>query len=44
MCPKEAIEGEKKVPHKVDPEKCIGCGLCTEKCKMDAIHLVPVKK
>lgn len=24
----------------VDPNKCIGCGLCTTKCKFDAIHLV----
>ncbi len=23
----------------VDPNKCIGCGLCTTKCKFDAIHL-----
>jgi len=24
----------------VDPNKCIGCGLCTTRCKFDAIHLV----
>ena len=23
----------------VDPNKCVGCGLCTTKCKFDAIHL-----
>lgn len=23
----------------VDPNKCIGCGVCTTKCKFDAIHL-----
>lgn len=23
----------------VDPNKCIGCGLCTTKCEFDAIHL-----
>lgn len=23
----------------VDPNKCIGCGLCTTKCQFDAIHL-----
>ena len=23
----------------VDPNKCIGCGLCTTKCGFDAIHL-----
>ena len=24
----------------VDPNKCIGCGLCTTVCQFDAIHLV----
>ena len=24
----------------VDPHKCIGCGVCTTKCKFDAIHLL----
>lgn len=24
----------------VDPHKCIGCGICTTRCKFDAIHLV----
>ncbi len=24
----------------VDPNKCIGCGICTTKCDFDAIHLV----
>ena len=23
----------------VDPNKCIGCGVCTTKCVFDAIHL-----
>jgi MinD superfamily P-loop ATPase len=23
----------------VDPNKCIGCGMCTVQCKFDAIHL-----
>ena len=25
---------------RVDPHKCIGCGICTTKCQFDAIHLV----
>ena len=24
----------------VDPNKCIGCGICTTKCEFDAIHLL----
>ena len=24
---------------KVDPKICIGCGICTTRCKFDAIHL-----
>ncbi|MBR4474720.1 MAG: FAD-dependent oxidoreductase [Oscillospiraceae bacterium] len=26
----------------VDPDKCIGCGVCTHRCEFDAIHLVRV--
>ncbi|HIJ41746.1 MAG TPA: 4Fe-4S binding protein, partial [Deltaproteobacteria bacterium] len=36
-CPKEAITGEKKKPHKLDPEKCIKCGICYDVCKFDAV-------
>ena len=28
---------------KVDPYLCIGCGLCTTRCKFDAIHLKKVR-
>ena len=27
----------------VDPNKCIGCGICTTKCEFDAIHLKRVR-
>ncbi len=36
-CPQEAIEGEKKEPHKLDQEKCIKCGICYDGCKFNAI-------
>lgn len=39
-CPFGMIEGEVKEKHVVK-EGCRGCGLCVEKCKKDAIHLVP---
>ena len=37
VCPADAITGEKKQPHHIDPDKCIKCGACIEKCKFDAI-------
>jgi len=36
-CPAEAIEGAKKVVHKILQEKCIKCGVCFDSCKFDAI-------
>ena len=36
-CPVEAISGEKKKPHTIDPEKCIRCGACISACKFNAI-------
>jgi len=37
VCPVEAVEGQKKVPHKIIQEKCIKCGACYEACPFDAI-------
>ena len=36
-CPVNAISGEKKAVHVIDPEACIKCGACVPKCKFDAI-------
>jgi NADH-quinone oxidoreductase subunit F len=36
-CPVDAITGEKKTPHKIDPDKCIKCGTCAQACKFNAI-------
>ena len=36
-CPQEAISGEKKEPHVIDPELCIRCGVCFDVCKFDAV-------
>ena len=33
-CPVEAISGEVKQKHEIDPEKCVKCGLCAEVCKV----------
>jgi len=36
-CPVGAISGEKKMPHRIDPTKCIKCGACAAACKFNAI-------
>jgi NADH:ubiquinone oxidoreductase subunit F (NADH-binding)/NAD-dependent dihydropyrimidine dehydrogenase PreA subunit len=40
-CPYDAIEGEKKVVHRIILDKCTTCGACYESCKFDAIVKVP---
>ncbi len=37
-CPAEAIRGEKKERHRIDPEKCNKCGVCKSVCKFDAVE------
>lgn len=37
VCPVNAISGEVKKPHKIDPAKCIKCGACAQACKFNAI-------
>jgi len=39
VCPAEAISGEKKQPHTIDPDLCTRCKLCYETCKFDAISV-----
>ncbi len=29
---------------RIDPKRCMGCGVCTNKCRKDALSLVPNKK
>jgi Na+-translocating ferredoxin:NAD+ oxidoreductase subunit B len=36
-CPTEAIAGERKALHVIDPELCIDCGACGVVCPADAI-------
>ncbi len=38
-CKFDAIEGEKKQPHKVLEDKCVGCGQCEVRCPKDAISM-----
>lgn len=32
ICPADAISGEKKTPHRIDPASCIECGACGRLC------------
>ncbi|WP_458010672.1 NADH-quinone oxidoreductase subunit NuoF [Candidatus Solincola sp.] len=38
ICPVEAISGEKKEPHSIDPDTCIRCKLCLSRCPEEAIY------
>jgi len=37
LCPQQAIKGEPKNPHTIDPNKCIRCGVCRDVCPFEAI-------
>ena len=36
-CPVEAISGERRQPHVIDPEVCIRCGICQQVCNFNAV-------
>jgi NADH:ubiquinone oxidoreductase subunit F (NADH-binding)/NAD-dependent dihydropyrimidine dehydrogenase PreA subunit len=38
-CPENAIQGEKKQRHVIDPNRCSRCGACRSVCKFDAIDV-----
>jgi NADP-reducing hydrogenase subunit HndC len=37
VCPTDAISGKVKELHVIDPDKCIKCDACVEKCKFGSI-------
>ncbi len=39
-CPVEAITGERRQVHFIDPEKCIRCGICMQVCNFNAINVL----
>ncbi|NTU43057.1 MAG: 4Fe-4S binding protein, partial [Nitrospirales bacterium] len=41
VCPKDAITGEKKVPHRIDQSLCIQCRSCYETCAFGCIRIGP---
>jgi NADH:ubiquinone oxidoreductase subunit F (NADH-binding)/(2Fe-2S) ferredoxin len=36
-CPQDAIDGEKKKPHRINTDLCIKCGICKDVCNQDAV-------
>ncbi len=38
-CPVDAIIGERRQLHRIDPELCIKCGVCLETCKFGAVFV-----
>ncbi len=39
-CPVEAISGERRQLHTIDPETCIRCGICMQVCNFNAIEVL----
>lgn len=38
-CPVNAISGERRHPHHIDPDICIRCGICAQVCNYNAIEV-----
>jgi NADH-quinone oxidoreductase subunit F/NADP-reducing hydrogenase subunit HndC len=38
-CPVNAISGERRKPHHIDPDVCIRCGICMQVCNFNAIYI-----
>ena len=38
-CPVNAITGERKETHVIDPEACIKCGMCKTVCRFNAVKV-----
>jgi NADH:ubiquinone oxidoreductase subunit F (NADH-binding)/(2Fe-2S) ferredoxin/Pyruvate/2-oxoacid:ferredoxin oxidoreductase delta subunit len=36
-CPVEAIHGERRAAHRIDPHTCIRCGICMQVCNFNAV-------
>lgn len=39
-CPTNAISGERRQPHHIDPDMCVRCGICKQVCNFNAIEIV----
>jgi NADH-quinone oxidoreductase subunit F/NADP-reducing hydrogenase subunit HndC len=36
-CPTDAIRGDRRHPHVIDPDMCVRCGICSQVCNFDAV-------
>jgi NADH:ubiquinone oxidoreductase subunit F (NADH-binding)/Pyruvate/2-oxoacid:ferredoxin oxidoreductase delta subunit len=39
-CPVEAISGQRRQVHSIDPDVCIRCGICSQVCNFNAVAVV----
>jgi NADH:ubiquinone oxidoreductase subunit F (NADH-binding)/(2Fe-2S) ferredoxin/Pyruvate/2-oxoacid:ferredoxin oxidoreductase delta subunit len=39
-CPVTAISGERRQPHRIDPDICIRCGICQQVCNFNAVEVL----
>lgn len=39
-CPVEAISGQRRLLHTIDPQVCIRCGICVQVCNFNAIEVL----
>ncbi len=39
-CPVDAISGERRSPHFINPDVCVRCGICLQVCNFNAIEVV----
>ena len=38
-CPVDAIHGERRQPHTIDPDTCVRCGICLQVCNFNAVTI-----
>ncbi|MFA5027074.1 MAG: 4Fe-4S dicluster domain-containing protein, partial [Candidatus Methylomirabilota bacterium] len=43
-CPAEAVSGERRRPHVIDPARCTACGACRDACPTQAVRTRPRKE
>ena len=39
-CPVDAIHGERRQTHTIDPDSCVRCGICLQVCNFNAVTII----